>query len=87
MLRSIGRRWPQRIAPVSLLLALLLLEGCSHILVHDERGDKQAQETKQLVAEGRIGDTVAALGKSFGEVAALQETRARDRAAYLFDWS
>ncbi|MBU1396486.1 MAG: hypothetical protein KKE84_10175 [Gammaproteobacteria bacterium] len=67
------------------VLALLVAGGCSHTLVHNENRDKQGQETKKLAAEARIGDTVAALEKSFSEAAALEEARARDRAAYLFD--
>jgi hypothetical protein len=85
--RSIGRRpaWRGALRAVALLGVPLLIAGCTHVLLHDERRDKQGQETKKLVAEARIGDTVAALAKSFAEVAELEEARARERAAYLFD--
>ena len=73
------------IACMFAMLAAFLVGACSNILVHDSNRDKQGQEAKKLVAEARVGDTVAALEKSFSEVAALEEARARDRAAYLFD--
>lgn len=71
---------------IALLAAHFLIAGCSsHVLVHDERRDEQAKEAKKLVADARVSDTVAALEKSFNDVAALEEARARDRIAYLFD--
>ena len=87
--RSLDNRksyaWRSAVRAAALLVASLLVAGCTHVLIHDERRDKQGQETKKLVAEARISDTVAALAKSFAEVAALEEARARDRTAYLFD--
>jgi len=75
-----------RVPAAPLLLALaLLLGGCSHVLVYDERRDKQGQDAKKAVAEAHISATVDAMEKSFTEVADLEEARARDRAAYLFD--
>lgn len=68
------------------MLALLIAGGCSHTLVHDENRDKRGQEAKKLSAEARVGDTVASLDKTFAEVAAMEEVRARDRTAYLFDY-
>lgn len=70
---------------VGVLAVALLAGGCAHTIVHDENRDKQGQEAKKLVTEARVGDTIAALGKSFAGVAAMEEARARDRAAYLFD--
>ena len=77
--------WPVACRLVAALIAPLLIAGCTHVLIHDERRDQQGQDVKKLVAEARIAGTVTALEKSFAEVAALEETRARDRAAYLFD--
>ena len=62
-----------------------VLTGCANVLVHDENRDKQAQDLRKAVAEAKIADTVAGLEKSFADMAALEETRARDRAAYLFE--
>lgn len=70
---------------LALLAGTLFVSGCTHVLVHDERRDKQGQDARKLVAEAHVGDTVAALEKVFNDVAALEEFRARDRAAYLFD--
>lgn len=71
---------------LALLAGTLFVTGCTHhVLVHDERRDKQGQDAKKLVAEAHVGDTVAALEKAFNDVAVLEEARARDRAAYLFD--
>jgi hypothetical protein len=67
------------------VVAALLLAGCANTFVHDENRDKQGQEAKKLVAEARIADAVAELDKTFANVAALEEARARERAAYLFD--
>jgi hypothetical protein len=67
------------------LCAPLVLSGCANVLVHDENRDKQAQDLKKAVSEAKVADTVAGLEKSFADMAALEETRARDRAAYLFE--
>lgn len=85
--QHVARRLGARLArcTLALLAGTLLVSGCTHVLVHDEHRDKQGQEAKKLVAEAHVGDTVAALEKAFNDVAALEETRARDRAAYLFD--
>lgn len=81
-----GRVLEGRMPAAPLLLAVaLLLGGCSHVLVYDERRDKQGQDAKKAVAEARISDTVGALEKSLAEVTDLEEARARDRATYLFD--
>lgn len=84
MQRTSKSAWPRALG-ATLLAASWLAAACTHVLIHDERRDKQGQETKKLVAEARLGDTVAALEKSFAEVAAMEETRARERATYLFD--
>ncbi|RZL01761.1 MAG: hypothetical protein EOP36_10340 [Rubrivivax sp.] len=88
-MKNIHKQWAVRHRPTALggigLLAMALLSGCANTWVHDEQRDKQAQDTQKLVAEVRTSDTVAALEKTFAEVAALEEQRARDSAAYLFD--
>jgi hypothetical protein len=77
--------WQCRWLSTSALVIPLLIGGCSNVLIHDERRAKQGQDAKRLVAEARTSDTVASLAKSFAEVAALEEARARDRELYLFE--
>jgi len=55
------------------------------VLVHDENRDKQAQDLKKAVADATIADTVGGMEKSFSDMATLEETRAKERAAYLFE--
>lgn len=78
------RQFPQWVRWVGLCVPFVLT-GCANVLVHDENRDKQAQDLRKAVAEAKIADTVAGLEKSFADMAALEATRARDRAAYLFE--
>lgn len=66
-------------------LMILLLAGCATPLVHDENRDKQAQEARKRAMEARVSDAVSSLEKHFADVAAIEESRIRDRAAHLFE--
>ncbi|QSI75348.1 hypothetical protein [Niveibacterium microcysteis] len=74
-----------RSAVVCACVAVTSLAGCATPLFYDENRDKQGQDLKKAVAEAKVADTVGGLEKSFSDMAGLEETRARDRAAYLFD--
>jgi len=69
----------------TLLLAAWLASGCAHSVLYDENRDKQGQEAKKAVGEARLSDAIASLDKTFAEVAAREETSARERATDQFD--
>lgn len=79
---GLARRRPGR---VWACLAAIALAGCATPPLYNENRDKQGQEAKKLVAEARIGDVVAKLEKTFADLAAMEEARAREQAALRFD--
>lgn len=69
----------------SIACLALLLCGCSHSLVYDESRDKQAQQAQQAVTQAHVSDAVNAMEKAFADVAAREESSAREYETYLFD--
>lgn len=80
--RTFGGRRRVAIAGIWLVLGLA---GCATPPLYDENRDKQGQDAKKLVAEARIGEVVAKLEKTFADVAAMEEARAREQAALRFE--
>ena len=67
------------------LLGACFVSACAHNVLYDDNRDKQAQEAKKAVADAKVAGAIAALEKTFTELAAREEDRARDRATHLFD--
>jgi len=63
----------------------LLATACAHNVLYDENRDKQGQDAKKVIAEAHLATVIASLEKAFSDLAAREEARARDRAAYLFE--